>query len=139
MIEMLRRVLSLLLVTALLASCGVLIRPAETFLSSQDDFGNRLRWRDCSGAGRYLAAEHKSEFLEFCLSDDNLHFVSVESQGVTLAEDQRSAETVTLVEYYRLPSMVVKKYWLEQQWRYHQPDDNKNGSWQITSPFPLLP
>lgn len=139
MVDIFRRAVCVLLVTVLLASCGVLIRPAETFVSSQEDFSNRLRWRDCSGAGRYLAAEHKSEFLEFCLSDDDLHFLSVESQGTTLAVDQRSAETLTLVEYYRLPSMVVKKYRLKQQWVYHQPDHNKSGTWEITSPFPLLP
>ncbi len=133
------RVCAFLLVATLLVSCGMAVRPAETFLTARDDFSEALRWQDCSGAGRYLAAEYQSELPDSGQSDEDLRVVGVQPQSVEFGEDHRSAETVTLLEYYRLPSVVVKKHRLRQQWSYRQDDRLKSGSWQITSPFPRLP
>jgi hypothetical protein len=52
---------------------------------------------------------------------------------VELGDDQRQADTVILLEYYRLPSVVVKKHRLRQEWVFQ--DDN----WRIKSTFPNLP
>lgn len=133
------RVYSILLMVVLLSSCGLAARPGETMLESRDDFIQRLRWQDCNGAGRYLAAEHKEAFLERCQADEDLHFVGVQPQSVALSDDQRQADTVTLLEYYRLPSVVVKKYRLRQEWAYRQGEGMKQGFWQIVDPFPELP
>jgi hypothetical protein len=127
------RVYAMALAVVLLFSCGWAVRPGETLLDARDDFAQRLRWQDCNGAGRYLAPESREAFLESCQADEDLHFVGVESQSVELSEDQRQADTVTLLEYYRLPSVVVKKYRLRQEWVFQ--DDN----WRIKSTFPNLP
>ena len=133
------RVYAMLLVVVLLSSCSWAVRPGETLLDARDDFAQRLRWQDCNGAGRYLAPEQKAEFLESCQADEDLHFVSVEPQSVDLSDDERQADTVTLLEYYRLPSVVVKKYRLRQEWSYQQGEGMKQGFWQVVSPFPELP
>lgn len=133
------RVYSMLLMVVLLSSCGLAARPGETMLDARDDFAQRLRWQDCSGAGRYLAPEHKEAFLESCQANEDLRFVGVQPQSVTLSDDQEKADTVTLLEYYRLPSVVVKKYRLRQEWVYQQSDVMKQGVWQVVSPFPELP
>jgi hypothetical protein len=132
------RVYAMLLVV-LLSSCGWAVRPGETLLDAQNDFAQRLRWQDCSGAGRYLAPESQSAFIESCQAGEDLRFVSVEPQSVDLSDDQRQADTVTLLEYYRLPSVVVKKYRLRQQWSYRQGEGMKQGVWQVVSPFPEMP
>jgi len=133
------RVYLMLLVVVLLSSCGWAVRPGETLLDARDDFTQRLRWHDCNGAGRYLASEVQNAFLESCETDEDLHFVHVEPQSLDFSDDQRQADSVTLLEYYRLPSVVVKKYRLRQQWAYRQGEGMKQGIWQITSPFPELP
>ncbi|MEZ4484402.1 MAG: hypothetical protein R2864_07330 [Syntrophotaleaceae bacterium] len=108
------RVYAMLLVVVLLSSCSLAVRPGDSLLEARDDFSQRLRWQDCNGAGRYLAPEQKADFLERCQADEDLHYVGVETQSVELSDDQRQADTVTLVEYYRLPSVVVKKFRLRQ-------------------------
>lgn len=133
------RVYAMLLVMVLLSSCSWAVRPGETLLDARDDFAQRLRWQDCTGAGRYLAPEPQAEFLESCQSDEDLHFVGVEPQSVTLSDDEQQADTVTLLEYYRLPSVVVKKFRLRQEWVYQQGEGMKQGVWQVVSPFPTLP
>ncbi len=129
----------ILLSFVLLGGCARAMRPADGFRSAHTDFSQRLRWKDCGGAGRYLTEPYRSDFLESCRSDGDLQFVLVEVQSVILAEDHRSAETVTLVQYYRLPSTVIKSYHLEQQWVYRQGGGGKFGNWEIDSPFPELP
>ncbi len=133
------RVFSMLLVVVLLSSCGWAARPGETLLDARDDFTQRLRWQDCNGAGRYLAPEQQEAFLENCQVDEDLRFVNVEAQSVELSDDKRQADTVTLLEYYRLPSVVVKKYRLKQEWVYQQGEGMKQGVWKVVSPFPELP
>jgi hypothetical protein len=133
------RIYALLLLVFLLSSCGLAIQPGHTLHDAQDDFVQRLRWQDCNGAARYLAPEVQSAFLESCQADDDLRFVLAEPESVELSDDQRQADTVTLLEYYRLPSVVVKKYRLRQQWSYRQGTGMKQGAWQVTSPFPKLP
>jgi hypothetical protein len=127
------RVYAMLLMVILLSSCSWAARPGKTLLDARDDFAQRLRWQDCNGAGRYLVPESQEAFLESCQADDDLHFVSVEPLSVELGDDQRQADTVILLEYYRLPSVVVKKHRLRQEWVFQ--DDN----WRIKSTFPNLP
>ncbi len=133
------RLYSMLLMVVLLSSCGWAARPGETMLDARDDFIERLRWQDCNGAGRYLAPEHKEVYLESCQANEDLRFVGVEPQSVDLSDDQRKADTVTLLEYYRLPSVVVKKHRLRQEWVYQQGEGMKQGVWKVVSPFPELP
>ena len=139
MITTYRRVYPILLVAVLLVSCAMVVPPGETFLTARADFTQRLRWHDYPGAGRYLEPQHQSAFLEAYRGDEDLRFVAVQPQSVDFSEDNRRAETVTLVEYYRLPSVVVRKYRLRQEWRYRQGEGMKQGVWQITSSFPELP
>ncbi len=133
------RVCWIYMMVVLLSSCGWAARPGETLLDARDDFTQRLRWHDCNGAGRYLAPEQQKTYLENCRVDEDLRFVGVEAQSVELSDDKRKADTVTLLEYYRLPSVVVKKCRLRQEWVYQQGEGMKQGVWKVVSPFPELP
>ncbi len=133
------RVFSMLLMVVLLSSCSLAVRPEKTMLDARDDFAQRLRWQDCNGAGRYLMPEQREAYLESCQADEDLHFVGVEAQSVNLSDDKTQADTVILLEYYRLPSMVVKKYRLKQEWVYQLGEGMKQGVWKVVSPFPELP
>jgi hypothetical protein len=50
-----------------------------------------------------------------------------------MSEGNKRAKTVTMLEYYCLPSVVVQRYRLEQEWAF------EDKSWKIVSPFPELP
>lgn len=133
------RVYLILLLVVLLSSCGMALQPENSLLDARSDFAQRLRWHDCNGAARYLAPEVKEAFLEGCQDNDDLRYVHVELQSLDFGENQRQAEGSMQLEYYRLPSVVVKKHSLRQQWSYFKGEGMKQGVWQITSPFPELP
>ncbi|MEZ4600866.1 MAG: hypothetical protein R2940_13850 [Syntrophotaleaceae bacterium] len=128
------RVYLILLGVVFLASCSMAgLQTGEKFLSARDDFNQRLRWQDYQGAARHLAVEQRTLFLEKYSGGEDLRFVAVEPASADLSEENRRAETVTVLQYYRLPSAVVKTFQLKQEWLF------ENNSWKVVSPFPELP
>jgi hypothetical protein len=125
----------ILLGSVLLASCATAtgMQAGNLFMSARDDFSQRLRWQDYQGAARYLPVEARSAFLEQFVGQEDLRFVAVEPVSADMGDQNQHAETLTVLEYYRLPSVVVRKYRLRQKWTF------KDGVWQIDSPFPELP
>jgi hypothetical protein len=134
MVKTAKKAYLILLAAVFLASCSMAgMHSGERFLSARDDFSQRLRWQDYQGAARHLAAEQRSTFLEKYSGRDDLRFVAVEPISADLGDENRSAKTLTVLQYYRLPSAVVKTFQLSQEWVFEE------NSWQIVSPFPELP
>jgi hypothetical protein len=134
MVKTAKKAYLILLAAVFLASCSMAgMHSGERFLSARDDFSQRLRWQDYQGAARHLAAEQRSTFLEKYSGRDDLRFVAVEPISADLGDENRSAKTLTVLQYYRLPSAVVKTFQLRQEWVFEE------NSWQIVSPFPELP
>lgn len=127
------RLYMILFGAVLLVSCSLAVRPGDSFLSSRDDFAQRLRWQDYPGAARYLAEPERSAFLEQLTNLNDLRFVGVEPESAELSDENRQAVTLTVLEYYRLPSVVVQKFRLRQEWVFQE------NAWRVVSPFPELP
>ncbi len=121
------------LCAVMLVGCSITARPGDSFISARDDFAERLRWGDYQGAGRYLEEEMRIAFLDRYSGLEDLRFVHVEPVSSELSDENRQAVSWTTLEYYRLPSVVVQKYRLRQEWAF------KDGAWHIVSPFPELP
>jgi hypothetical protein len=128
-----RKLYLIALATVLLAACGMTARPGDSFVAARDDFAERLRWGDYPGAGRYLEEEVRNAFLDQFSGLEDLRFVHVEPGSAEMSDGNRQAVAWTVLEYYRLPSVVVRKFRLRQEWTF------RDGAWQIDSPFPDLP
>lgn len=103
-----------------------------------DRFSEAMRWRDFRGAGVYLQEDVRSVFLERFPEDDDFHIVESRIAGI---EVDGKTETTVLnyrLEYYRLPSMRVKKWRWDQQWRLHSSEGMKSNVWLIENPPPPL-
>lgn len=128
-----KRLYLVTLCALMLAGCNLAVRPGDSFVSARDDFAERLRWGDYQGAGRYLEEEMRTAFLDRFSGLEDLRFVQVDPVAAELTDGNRQAVSWTTLEYYRLPSVVVQKYRLRQEWAF------RDGAWRIVSPFPELP
>jgi hypothetical protein len=128
-----KRLYLIILCAVMLSGCSMAVRPGDSFVAARDDFVERLRWGDYQGVGRYLEEKGRIAFLEQFSGVEDLRFVQVDPVSAELTDENRRAVSWTMLEYYRLPSVVVKKYRLRQEWAF------RDGAWRIVSPFPVLP
>ncbi len=128
-----KRLYLITLCAVMLVGCSMAMRPGDSFVKARDDFAERLRWGDYQGAGRYLEEEMRIAFLERFFEMEDLRFVQVDPISAELTDENRRAVSWIALEYYRLPSVVVQKYRLRQEWTFSE------GAWRIVSPFPELP
>ena len=139
MASILRKCLVVILAAFLLSSCGMVARPGQDFSVASRECMQRLRWMDYPAVAGYLSEEHREDFLDRFYSLADLHIVDVRLERVELREDERRAETTTVIEYYLLPSTTVKEFFLHLEWAYTGGDRYHAGFWQITTPFPPFP
>ncbi len=128
-----KRLYLVALCAVMLSGCSLVARPGDSFVSARDDFAERLRWGDYQGAGRYLEEEVRIAFVERFSDTEDLRFVQVDPVSAEMTDENQRAVSWTMLEYYRLPSVVVQKYRLRQEWAF------RDGAWRIVSPFPELP
>ena len=133
------KVLCLVTGTLLLFACAAVYEPAQEFKGAHQDFRQRLRWADHSGAARHIAPEFREAFLQLFAGLPDLHPVDVRVESVEFQDEGRRAETWTVLEYYLLPSLTVKKFRFRQEWAYVGGDRLHPGAWVITTPFPSFP
>ncbi len=131
--------LTLALLVALLWGCGALVLPGRELPLTSTDFHQRLRWQDYQGAARHLTDKHRPEFLSHFKSREDLHIVDVRLDTMEYVDGATTAVTETVLEYYQLPSVTVKKHRFRQQWEYQGGDRYHPGTWRIISPFPVFP
>lgn len=139
MASILRKCLLVLLAAFLLSSCGMVVRPGQDFSVASRECMQRLRWMDFPAVAQYLSEEHREDFLNRFNSLADLHVVDVRLERVEFKEEERRAETTTVIEYYLLPSATVKKFLLRQEWAYTGGDRYHAGLWRIITPFPPFP
>ncbi len=138
-IDLRRSLLPALLILWLLAGCGLAARPAEDFLSASDDYLQRLRWQDYNGVARYLVPGERQPFLDQWADQDDLRLTDVSLDSLEFSDQGRQARTRVTLEYYRLPSTVIQRLRLNQEWEYQGGSRTRPGQWQITTPFPPAP
>lgn len=122
----------------LLAACTSLFDPQRQFEPVQRDFAMRLRWMDFPGAARHLSPQLRDDFLDRVGGEEDLHVTDVRLDSAEYLPAENRMVTWTTLEYYLLPSTVVRKFRLRQEWEYAGEDRQHSGNWQIVTPFPEL-
>jgi hypothetical protein len=102
-------------------------------------FSEAMRWQDYIGAANYLHEDVRQDFLEQFQPDEDLRVVDSRLISVDLNPQNATAMAVYQLEYYRLPSMRVKKWQWQQQWQLQQKKALKLAVWQIVNLPPEIP
>lgn len=120
--------------------CAALTQPTQGFEKASLDFTQRLRWQDYNEAGRYFVGEkHRTAFLNRFSGLEDLHIVDVVVDRAELGPRAGEATTWMTIQYYLLPSPVVKKFHLRLHWRQQAGSELQPGAWRISSAFPPFP
>ena len=128
----------LLLVAALLGGCSGIAVPRPDPLQAQQDFARRLRWLDIPGAARYLQVDQQEAFRRRFNALQGLHITDVRLAGSSEIDPGHIDSTLE-VDYYLLPSVIVKTRHLHLVWAYVDLGRWQPGYWQIVNPFPEFP
>jgi hypothetical protein len=137
-LPLLARVWLVAALLVLLAGCAPPVGTTEELTPAGRDFLQRLRWKDYQGAAVYLLPEHRQEFLGSFAAQEQLYITDVQLEQV---EGTASGQGITrgVIEYYRLPSVSVRKFRFHLDWTYVGGGRLQVGSWQISTPFPAIP
>lgn len=132
---------SLLLTVLLLAACTSLYsaNAASKWPQLGQDYLRSLRWRDYSATAAFFVEEERATFLARSDELNALQMVDGRLESHSLADDRRHAETVIVLEYYRLPSAKVRQVTLRQQWEYRQEGNVAPGAWFVVTPLAAFP
>jgi hypothetical protein len=133
------RVVLLLLFCLVGCSLPKVVQPESQFVRAQDDFMQRLRWRDYQAAAKYFTAPHRDGFLLQFRNADQLNVTDVRLQHAEYLAETEQMETEVAIEYFLLPSATVKTFRFDQQWSYFRSGEKLTGEWRITSFFPQFP
>ena len=123
-------------VLVFVAACASLPKAGETFPDATHDFTTRLRWGDYSGVAHYLTPENRAAFLAEFNDEQDLNIVDVRLDSVEQDNDDKQAKTCLTVEYYRLPSTIIKTSRFCLDWTYLGINSGAPGGWQILSRIP---
>jgi len=129
----------LVLVALLLGGCGGLFRPAAEWPRVGDEFINRLRWRDYAGAAALVDESQRTAFLAWPAALSEVQPVDARLESYVLKDEDKRAEAVAVLDYYRLPSARVQSWRMHQQWEYQGGGALTPGTWRLVAPLPNLP
>ena len=103
--------------------------------ASVKGFNENLRWKRFTGAATFVPAKERNQFIAHYLGlEKDLFIQNLEIRNVSLvnqtSEDSpretiRKAHVLVMAEYYILPSTVVKREPITQEWEF------TNGTWQM--------
>lgn len=129
-----------LLLTLALSACVLVNPPSKQRKAALDDFMHALRWQRYADAAAHFTGEHRRGFLSrFDKIARDLNVTDVRLQGLELKDEGRRVEAVLEMDYYLLPSTVLKTLRIEQTWVYFEAGDSEFTSFMITTPFPEFP
>jgi len=114
-------------------------RTERTFSKFARDYASRLRWMDYSAAASFMNDDVKSDFQEAKTSLEEIQVVDVVLETVDLESGEREGFSTILLEYYRLPSVSVRKTRIRQKWVFREAFNHRGGEWKIETPFPEIP
>ena len=134
------RLIAVLTVGMLLSGCAGIHWRAderEQLLSASDGYNALLRWKELDKACIAFAEEsvrggclgRVDELKDFQITD-------IRRRDLDLKLFGDEATVNVEIEYYQLPSMVVRKTQESQRWVYRGPQDGK--VWQIKTPIPKV-
>ncbi len=126
-----------------LTACGLgnfVNPPAAQGQQALDDFMRALRLEEYSAAASHLIPEHQPAFLEtFAPLSKDLTIIDVRLERIDITEEGRQADVALELEYYLLPSAVVKSFHFEQTWVYLEGGKKEPSHYLVETPFPPFP
>jgi len=126
----------LLLLTGCVAGAG---NPGGDLYEQSRHFSEAMRWGDYLGAGNHLLPEVRDELLAIFQHDEDLRPVASSVYSIDMDAGTDVAEVEYRLEYYRLPSMRVKKWTWHQQWKLQPSKGLKSSLWLIVNSPPPAP
>ncbi len=133
------KLIGLLGVILLLAGCAGKIDRGPSLAEVGSHFSEAMRWGDYIGAGGHLHQDIREQFVAKFQADEDLHVVESQIFRIDVAPTADAADVEYRMQYYRLPSMRVKKWQWIQQWRRHEKKALKSGVWLIMNSPPEVP
>lgn len=99
---------------------------AEHLTNASRSFHDALLFRNYQVVASHLLAEHRPEFLSRSFGKEHtLSVTEVEILSVTLAEDGETAQTLTRLSFFALPSTTLHTESTVVHWVH------RDGAWQI--------
>lgn len=123
----------------LLFGCAKPMAPSSDLLGTSKHFSQAMRWRDYIGAGRHLRENVRNELFAIFQDDEDLRIVDSVIFSIDLADDGKSAKVDYRMQYYRLPSLRVKKWQWLQEWHLERNKIMKSDLWLISNSPPPAP
>ncbi|MFO0594041.1 MAG: hypothetical protein U0228_02020 [Myxococcaceae bacterium] len=142
----LRRPLVLPVVFAVLTAIGCATVPrgdVEELKPTIESFHQRARWKDFRGCAELVVEERRLAFIKERTKqndDKDLFITNFELEDAQIAPDMLTANAVTKISWYRLPSTTEKTavvnsvfVWRESAWQLESQDD---GPFEDLKPAP---
>ena len=126
-------------VLTLVACVGGANNPGGDLYEQSKHFSEAMRWGDYIGAGRHLQPDVREELLAMFQENEDLRTVSSSVYSIDLEPGANVADVEYRLEYYRLPSMRVKKWIWRQQWKLQRNKGIKSDLWLIVNSPPSVP
>ena len=108
---------------------------AKALQASVKGFNENLRWKRFTSAASFVPPDKRNKFIaHYSGLERDLFIQDLEIRNVHLLnqpseespnEAIRKAQVVVMAEYYMLPSTVVKRQPVTQEWEF------RNGNWQM--------
>lgn len=133
----LRLLLSALSFLGLFACVG-LFTPGGDWPGIGKDFLKQLRWGEYAAAAAFFAEDQQGSLRAQTETRERLQIVEVKLDSWNLSDEDRTADTVMTIDYYRLPTATIRHATVRLQWAYQETGKGMPGSWRIVSPFPPL-
>ena len=124
----------------LLAACSSHLKPTvELAEMSRDDFMSAMRWKRFQVAASLMQPEHRRDFMKTFSSLKDIDITDVRLIDLQVSEEGWRFETTVAMDYYLLPSVIVKTFSFDQTWMFFSGDETELQGFFITTPFPDFP
>jgi hypothetical protein len=137
---MISRCLGLLFLVSLLAGCttNLLRTPGEEWPEIGNEFAKALRWSGTDLAATFFTDAARPVFLAAYGADSGLQLTSIGHNPLGPPVDSKAQGMLT-IEYYRSPSVAVKKAYTPLEWSCIEAGPFLPCRWQIATLLDRLP
>ena len=137
---MISRCLGLLFLVALLAGCttNLLRPPREEWPEIGNEFAKALRWSGTDLAATFFTDAARPVFLTAYGADGGLQMINLGHNSLGPPAGAK-AQGVLAIEYYRSPSVAVKKAHIPLEWSCIEAGPFLPCRWQIATLLDRLP
>jgi len=103
--------------------------------TASKEYNKMIRWKEMDNACVTFAEEGDKEgCLKRALTLKDLQITDIRTRDIELGREGVEATVSTEIEYYLLPSTVVRIIQDRQSWRFL--GSHETGEWRITNPLP---